>query len=72
VSRSRCAAPWSSIQILADGSAAVLGRCFQVTMGDLRSQTIAEIWNGERYTAFRETIGASSWWPACVRCCGTL
>jgi hypothetical protein len=41
-----------------------------IVLGDLRSQTIEEIWHGEAYTSLREAHarGDLSQWPICLKC----
>lgn len=67
-----CAAPWYSMQVLTDGTVAVLGRCFNKTMGDLKSQSINDIWQGEKYDEIRKFISEPSLPLPCLRCCGSL
>jgi radical SAM protein with 4Fe4S-binding SPASM domain len=56
--RNRCFRMWSSCVITWDGL--VVPCCFDKdasqVMGDLKNQTFEEIWNGEKYRAFRNSI----------------
>lgn len=70
--RLNCAAPWYSMQILTDGTIAVLGRCFNIIMGDLKSQDIYDIWYGEKYNEFRNFLSENPLPLPCLRCCGSL
>ncbi|MDA8325031.1 MAG: D-glucuronyl C5-epimerase family protein [Nitrospiraceae bacterium] len=72
MSRTRCFAPWYSMQVLADGAVSVLGRCFDFQVGDLKKESIKEVWNGSRYDKFRRFLLDSPLPAACMRCCGSL
>jgi hypothetical protein len=60
------------LQVLWDGRVAACCYDFDGTMilGDLRRQTIAEIWNGEPYRRLRRAHAAEdfSQWPLCEHC----
>lgn len=72
MSRPVCAATFLITQILADGSLTVLGRCFDVSMGNLATQSIKDIWDGEKYSEFRSFVSEHPNLEPCLRCCGSL
>jgi MoaA/NifB/PqqE/SkfB family radical SAM enzyme len=41
----------------------------RVEVGDLTSQTLEEVWNGERYVALRKRLLDEKLFPVCRRCC---
>jgi len=62
---------WSSVVVAWDGR--VVPCCFDydavVTLGDLRTQTLAEIWNGEKYVALRAAeLAGTNDNPLCKNC----
>lgn len=72
MSRPSCAAPFWSVQILADGSISVLGRCYDVTMGNIAEHSLKDIWNGDNYFSIRTFLTEHPYLEACMRCCGSL
>jgi len=71
-----CRRPWQLAYITAAGE--VLACCFvpfvtggrwqEHVLGDLRMQSLAEIWNGERYQAFRRQFLSDTPPPVCAGC----
>ncbi len=41
----------------------------RVEVGDLTSQSLAEVWTGERYVSLRRTLVENGIFPVCRRCC---
>ena len=67
----RCTIPWKSTTILANGDAIINNRCFAYVAGNIHSQSLLDIWNGERYRDFRRRLKKAQYFPACLRCCGS-
>lgn len=63
----RCLFVWHSTNIDADGTV-VPCQYYPLAMGNIRDQSLADIWNGERYKAFRREIRRGLF-PGCARCC---
>jgi len=62
-----CAHPWTSVSI--DEKGQVFPCCqSNLLMGDLRTQTFAEVWNGRRYQKLRKTVNTTEALPDCRRC----
>lgn len=70
----QCTDPWKMLMVRTDGSVIPShGRCYNVPVGSVREETLPEIWNGPRFTAFRRTLQeAGGTLPACARCCGII
>jgi MoaA/NifB/PqqE/SkfB family radical SAM enzyme len=64
----RCLATWFFLQILADGSVIVYTRCHSKPMGNINTQSIADIWNGPQVQAWRKFIQRVGKMPMCKRC----
>jgi MoaA/NifB/PqqE/SkfB family radical SAM enzyme len=64
--RFTCSAAWSIMHI---GPYGTVFPCFSIPMGNLRSQTLSEIWNGNRYRAFRKELKSAGMFPGCMGCC---
>jgi len=62
----RCGNPWTHVHIKLDGK--VYACCFNHTvMGDLRTQSFDDIWNGSRYRSLRHSIVTGNFWKSCQR-----
>lgn len=68
----RCAVPWQSAQILADGDVVPISRCFNIPVGNIYESSFADIWHGAKLRAFRRELRDAGVFPACTRCCGIL
>lgn len=70
-----CSKPWTSFEVEHDGTVAPC--CMAKTpCGNINTHTIAEIWNGPAYQAFRRRMAAGEWEqtcrPECPRLYGTI
>jgi radical SAM protein with 4Fe4S-binding SPASM domain len=41
----------------------------RVEVGDLATQTLEQVWNGEKYVAMRKRLLDAKLFPVCRRCC---
>jgi hypothetical protein len=41
----------------------------RIEVGDLRTQTLADVWNSERYVTLRRRLLEHRLFPVCRRCC---
>ena len=64
----RCLATWFFLQILADGGVIVYTRCHSKPMGNINTQSIADIWNGPQVRNWRKFIQDAGKMPMCKRC----
>jgi radical SAM protein with 4Fe4S-binding SPASM domain len=61
-----CGNPWTHVHVKSDGL--VYPCCFSdEVMGDLRTQSFAEIWNGEKYQDLRRSLSTGKYWASCRR-----
>jgi radical SAM protein with 4Fe4S-binding SPASM domain len=60
-----CNSLWQKIRILPDGT---VSPCMHIKLGNIKDQTVAEIWNGPQMRTFRRLI-SKNLYPACFRCC---
>jgi MoaA/NifB/PqqE/SkfB family radical SAM enzyme len=63
----RCIFIWHSAHINSDGSVFPC-QYYPVSMGNVRDEPLARIWNNDRYRAFRRMI-RQGLLPGCSRCC---
>lgn len=61
-----CKSPWSSMHINADGS---VFPCLSIDTGNVKKQSLKEIFYGENFKKFRQTIKNAGTVEACNRCC---
>jgi MoaA/NifB/PqqE/SkfB family radical SAM enzyme len=52
----RCYYPWRHMHILPDGKVIVAYRCFSGAMGNVGSEDLGQIWNGQGFRRFRKFI----------------
>ncbi len=62
-----CEGTWSRLAVGADGRYAPM--CHYAATGDMRRQTIREVWNSERFRGFRRATQQAGIYPGCSGCC---
>jgi radical SAM protein with 4Fe4S-binding SPASM domain len=65
LNRFQCRVAWNTVTIDYKGD---LSPCYLQTMGNVREQSIKDLWRGDKMTSFR-TGCKESLWPACQGCC---
>jgi radical SAM protein with 4Fe4S-binding SPASM domain len=63
----KCLYPWHTVRLSPDGE--VYPCSIMVPMGNVRSRSLAAIWNGETYKAFRRRLRGVGLFPKCAKCC---
>jgi MoaA/NifB/PqqE/SkfB family radical SAM enzyme len=66
--RQPCYAPWTHALIAADAHVAPCCTAPLVTLGDLREQSLADIWQSEAYHGLRQAMRDGSPLPECASC----
>jgi MoaA/NifB/PqqE/SkfB family radical SAM enzyme len=61
-----CFSTWSTLHVAPTGE---VYPCFSYSMGNVRSDALAAIWNGPRYRSFRRELRRSGVFPGCIGCC---
>lgn len=66
-----CCSPWYSMSILSDGSCVPCQEFYDkhIVFGNVKEQSLIQIWNGEQYKEFREKHMFNSSCNACSRPC---
>lgn len=69
-----CNDAFTNIMIKSDGSVIPAhGRCYNITVGNVYQQSLKEIWNSQKLSAFRKDLmKANGLFPACTRCCSAF
>jgi MoaA/NifB/PqqE/SkfB family radical SAM enzyme len=68
----RCSCPWSVVQVLPNGDVATCIDLPDYIAGNIRHQSILDIWNNERYRKFRRVLREEGHMAACCRTSGLL
>jgi len=67
-----CFYPWSAMSVLWDGTTVTCCMDYNGVQqtGDLKSQSVTEVWNGPVLSAIRKSFGKLEYdgYPACLRC----
>lgn len=66
--KNHCIAPWVATDVTARGDVAPCHTFYDLAFGNLHSQGMGEIWNGEGFKRFR-TYMRSGLLPVCPACC---
>jgi len=61
-----CQTPWATLNISAYGD---VFPCLNYSIGSLRTDRLAKVWNSGRFRAFRQAIRRNGLFPGCVGCC---
>jgi MoaA/NifB/PqqE/SkfB family radical SAM enzyme len=69
-----CADPWNMMLLQTNGDVIPShGRCFHSIAGNLKKQSLGEVWNGEELRRLRRLLKEEAGHlPACTRCCGVF
>ena len=62
----QCYAPWTKMLISQHGA---VHPCNFMELGNVREQPIFDIWNGEKFRAFRRKLRSENVFPICPGCC---
>lgn len=67
----KCPIPWVGLNILPNLEATPGGGVLECNhvVGNLKNQTMREIWNGKKMKEFRNHIRTKGVFPSCVKCC---
>jgi radical SAM protein with 4Fe4S-binding SPASM domain len=68
----QCKCPWAIVQVLPNGDVATCIDLPDYVAGNIREQSILEIWNNEKYRKFRSVLKQHGHLPACTRCSGLV
>jgi radical SAM protein with 4Fe4S-binding SPASM domain len=61
-----CNVVWSTMHI---GPYGDVFPCFSYNMGNIRKNSLMDIWNGEKYTGFRKQLQKAGIFRGCIGCC---
>jgi len=67
-----CASIFQMVEINSNGDVSPCRDYHDYVVGNVKEATISELWNSERYRAFRRSLQVDGLLPACSRCCGLM
>lgn len=66
--RHRCGVPWSQVEISARGDVSTCHSFYDIPIGNIHEQGLAEIWRGEKAARVRAYL-RKNLFPICTACC---
>jgi radical SAM protein with 4Fe4S-binding SPASM domain len=67
-----CLAPYFMVLILPNGDVATCRDYPDYVVGNIKEQSLSEIFNNGRYRRFRQALKEEGLFPICARCCGLM
>ena len=64
---SRCFYPWFETRLDPFGN--IYPCSIDIPMGNIRKESLKEIWQGNKYRSFRKNLKKHKLLPACAKCC---
>ncbi len=68
----RCVSIFSAVEINSNGDMSPCRDYHDYVVGNVKENTITEIWNSDPYRKFRKSISEKGLMPVCTRCCGLM
>jgi len=68
----QCVSIFQVVEIDSNGDLSPCRDYHDYVVGNIKSHTISELWNSERYKAFRKSLTTEGLMPVCSRCCGLM
>jgi len=68
----QCVSIYMTLEIDSNGDVGLCRDYHDYVIGNIKTDAIAEIWNGPAALKFRRSISEQGLMPACRRCCGLM
>lgn len=68
----RCISIFQAVELDSNGNMSPCRDYHDYVVGNVREETISQIWNNEAYRKFRSSLVREGLMPACTRCCGLM
>jgi radical SAM protein with 4Fe4S-binding SPASM domain len=68
----QCVSIFQVVEVDSNGDVSPCRDYHDYVVGNIKTQTISELWNSERYRAFRRSLTTEGLMPVCTRCCGLM
>jgi radical SAM protein with 4Fe4S-binding SPASM domain len=68
----QCISIYQAVEINSNGDVSPCRDYHDYVVGNVKTATLSELWNSERYVAFRRSLTTKGLMPVCSRCCGLM
>ncbi len=68
----RCVSIFSAVEINSNGDMSPCRDYHDFVVGNVKENTITELWNASPYKKFRKSLSEKGLMPVCTRCCGLM
>jgi radical SAM protein with 4Fe4S-binding SPASM domain len=68
----KCLSIFSAVELNSNGDMSPCRDYHDYVVGNVKEQTITELWNSDRYREFRKSLSSQGLMPVCSRCCGLM
>ncbi len=67
-----CISIYQAVELNSNGDMSPCRDYHDYRVGNIKDDSIIDLWNGEKYTLFRHSLRSKGLMPACHRCCGLM
>ena len=68
----QCVSIFQAVEINSNGDLSPCRDYHDYVVGNIKEQTITQLWNAPRYVKFRQSLARDGLMPVCSRCCGLM
>jgi radical SAM protein with 4Fe4S-binding SPASM domain len=68
----RCVSIYSAVELNSNGDMSPCRDYHDYVVGNVKDQTVTELWNSPKYKEFRKSLSQQGLMPVCTRCCGLM
>ncbi len=68
----KCISIYQAVEINSNGDLSPCRDYHDYVVGNIKGETISDLWNSKAYRLFRRSISTRGLMPACSRCCGLM
>ena len=68
----KCVSIYSAVEIDSNGDMSPCRDYHDFVVGNVKEQTVTQLWNSAPYVDFRQSLSSKGLMPACNRCCGLM
>lgn len=68
----QCVSIYMTMELDSDGSVSLCRDYHDYIIGNIREESVVDLWNNEKAVKFRKSISQDGIMPACRRCCGLM
>ena len=68
----QCISIYQAVELHSNGDMSPCRDYHDYTVGNIKDDSIINLWNCEKYTSFRQSLRSQGLMPVCTRCCGLM